>query len=290
MKLSEMCRLNGIKGQWTQLPPDKLRRLAQNSAATLGMENPYQELEMDSPFVDTHEDVSYSANDDSIQLHSHTFYEVLCCRSGSIEYLIGTDHYHVTAGDIIYVPPGVSHRPIFPEPMTIPYRRYVLWISSAFQEQLAAGWPELRERANHSGILRTAGTEWAFLQDAFRRGCEEAEKGAPGWQMWVYGNTVQLTVDMMRALSYRAGASPAREARTDGPRHSLCGNPSDGKNHLGGSGTKSAGQSERPPADIPGQTGGQLLPFRHPKAADCGKKPDFGGTASDLRWGTGRVF
>ena len=34
----------------------------------------YQELEMDSDYVDVHEDVSYSK--DNVDLHSHTFFEI----------------------------------------------------------------------------------------------------------------------------------------------------------------------------------------------------------------------
>ena len=33
--------------------------------------NLYQELEMDSPYVDTHRDISYGA--EQVQLHSHSF-------------------------------------------------------------------------------------------------------------------------------------------------------------------------------------------------------------------------
>ena len=35
----------------------------------------YQELEMDSDYVDVHEDISYSK--DNVDLHSHTFFEIL---------------------------------------------------------------------------------------------------------------------------------------------------------------------------------------------------------------------
>ena len=38
----------------------------------------YQELEMDSPYVDTHDDVSRTM--DTVNLHSHTFYELLFVR------------------------------------------------------------------------------------------------------------------------------------------------------------------------------------------------------------------
>ncbi|MCD8161712.1 MAG: AraC family ligand binding domain-containing protein [Clostridiales bacterium] len=184
MKLSEMKRITDYNSrQWNAMSPQEKRQTRQDFTDATGTENLYQELEMSSPFVDAHEDVSYSPDADDVQLHSHTFYEVLCCRSGNIEYLIGADRYRVAAGDIIYIPPGVSHRPILPEAMTIPYRRYVLWISPSFQAQLAANWPEMKEKNGRSGVLRTAGTEWASLQDAFRRGCEKAEREEPGWQM-----------------------------------------------------------------------------------------------------------
>ena len=39
----------------------------------------YQELEMDSPFVDTHQEITSSNS--QLQFHSHTFYEMLCCRN-----------------------------------------------------------------------------------------------------------------------------------------------------------------------------------------------------------------
>ena len=47
----------------------------------------YQELEMDSDYVDVHEDVSYSK--DNVDLHSHTFFEILFCQSGSLQYMVG---------------------------------------------------------------------------------------------------------------------------------------------------------------------------------------------------------
>ena len=37
--------------------------------------NFYQELEMDSPYVNTHRDVSYAP--ENLQLHSHSFFEII---------------------------------------------------------------------------------------------------------------------------------------------------------------------------------------------------------------------
>ena len=41
----------------------------------------YQELEMDSPYLDVHEDTSYTK--DYVTLHSHEFYELLFCFCGA---------------------------------------------------------------------------------------------------------------------------------------------------------------------------------------------------------------
>ena len=73
----------------------------------------YQELEMDSPYLDVHEDTSYTK--DYVTLHSHEFYELLFCRSGNLQYLIGNTRYQIRKNDIILVPPGTSHRPLFLE-------------------------------------------------------------------------------------------------------------------------------------------------------------------------------
>ena len=67
------------------------------------MSSLYQEMEMDSLFIDTHDDRSTTA--DTVQLHSHLFYEILYCRSSGLEYLLGTRRYQVQKGSTyFYVP------------------------------------------------------------------------------------------------------------------------------------------------------------------------------------------
>ena len=95
-----------------------IRKISQNFPATsttvrtqhlqqlmkqMGMEpsSIYQELEMDSPYVDTHQDISSS--NANFQFHSHTFYEMLCCRNNcGAEYLIAAERYKLQKGDIIF--------------------------------------------------------------------------------------------------------------------------------------------------------------------------------------------
>ena len=120
MKLSELGRMlekaAGVEGR--ELSPGE--RQAQLEKYRFRFVNIYQELEMSSRFVDTHRDVSQGG--DGVQLHSHTFYEMIYCTGGSTQYLLGTQRYRLRHGDIVLIPPGVSHRPLLAEKMADPYR------------------------------------------------------------------------------------------------------------------------------------------------------------------------
>jgi len=165
----------------------------------------YQELEMTSRFVDTHRDVSYS--NAHIQLHSHTFYELLYCRNTcGAEYLIGSERYRLMRGDLVFVPPGVSHRPLLPESLTEPYKRYVVWMSPEFVEHYGELIPHaFTEKQTCAGMLRLGGTKWNDrLAELFRMGVEETEQKEEGWEAAVIGNTVMLLTEIMRATKDRA--------------------------------------------------------------------------------------
>ena len=159
----------------------------------------YQELEMDSVYVDTHQDIT--ASNAQVQLHSHTFYEMLCCRNTcGAEYLVGSERYKLQKGDIIFVPPGISHRPLLPDNMKEPYVRDVLWFSEEFLEMLNLTTPGLiLEKFKQPYLFRTAGTEWSYICDLFRYGIREAEKGQLGWNTIVTANTSNILVHLLRA-------------------------------------------------------------------------------------------
>lgn len=209
MKLSEIRRLKSVSGS-QQLPSHQLVALMR--AQGLDPDRLYQELEMDSRFINTHEDTSTSR--DEVQLHSHTFYEALYIRGGNVQYLLGSRRYRLQRGDVVMITPGDSHRPLFLEPLTEPYRRYVLWMSPEFVDLACSSWPELLLSNTPSGVLRTAGTPWeALLREDFRRGCIEASRQAVGWQASVCGNTLQLLVHIKRAAADLTGRAPAAEKR-----------------------------------------------------------------------------
>lgn len=172
--------------------------------------NIYQELEMSSPYVNTHRDTSYSNS--TISLHSHDYYEVLYCRSDGVEYLVGPERYRLQWGDIIFVAPGISHRPILPEHLTEPYVRDVLWVSQQFMEQIRSMYPNDGESNQlYTGPLRTAGTRWEFLGELFRSGVQEELEKRPGWEAAVIGNTLTIFANLNRSVLERTAATMQAE-------------------------------------------------------------------------------
>lgn len=172
----------------------------------------YQELEMSSPMVETHRDESYT--NANINLHSHNFYEMLFCRaSDGVEYLVGAERYRLQPGDIVIVPPGISHRPLLPEHMEHSYKREIVWFSEAMVDLLPQLLPGSRLALPGTGVvfLRTKGTKWDFLGEMFRSGVKEAERGKPEWEGIVLGNTINILSQIARAMTETASVQMKAE-------------------------------------------------------------------------------
>lgn len=198
MKLGDLQKL---AASISDLSPDQAQSELYSLIRAMGLDPNavYQELEMTSRFVDTHRDTSYS--NAQVQLHSHTFYELLyCINTCGAEYLVGSERYRLKQGDIIFLPPGVSHRPLLPENMDEPYMRYVLWLSVDFMEWYASLFPyPFTEKQTCASMLRTGDTSWEYLGELFSAGVQEAEQQADGWESAVIGNTMQLLTHIKRA-------------------------------------------------------------------------------------------
>lgn len=213
MKIEEVLKLSekasDLQGQFSPTEAKKLMKKTGIEPETL-----YQELEMTSRYVDTHQDTTYSKT--LVNLHSHNFYEILFCHSApDVEYLVGAERYRLQKGDVIMIPPGVSHRPLVPENLSEPYRRDVLWVSAEMMDQLEQMVPrDARLFAQESRLLRTAGTRWEFVGELFRHGVREFEGREPGWEEIVLGNTIQLLVYLRRAVQDRS-AAPLRAEKPE---------------------------------------------------------------------------
>lgn len=163
--------------------------------------NFYQELEMDSSYVDSHADTVQDTGSGvrPVQLHSHLFYEILYCESADFQYLIGTERSQIQNGDIIVITPGTSHRPLFPDHMPKPYHRLIMWISPGFAKNICQSSPDTTLLPGKSYVLRTAGTPYQRLRRLFESSLQESRELAPGWQTALCSNAAMLFVYLSRA-------------------------------------------------------------------------------------------
>lgn len=192
----------------------KLKRDHKGNTPSKGMEytadvgidsgNNYHELVMSSHYVNTHRDVGFSNTPAS--LHSHNFYEILYCHNpADLEYLIASKRYRLQKGDIIFMPPGTSHRPLLPEKLSGLYETDVLWISQEYMNSITAMSPDKAlYPMDYILPIRTIGTGWEFLGDLFRSGVLEEEVKRPGWEVAVIGNTLTILANMKRAYIERS--------------------------------------------------------------------------------------
>ena len=209
MRLEDLRALNEHFQRTSQ--PDYAAVQALLLQLGLDPDNLYQELEMSNRFVQLHRDESYSNS--ILQLHSHAFYEVLCCRNScGAEYLVGAERYRLQKGDIIFIPPGVSHRPLLPDHMDEPYQRDVLWISEEFVQILQQQFPRRGQtRSDQSSLLRTADTRWEYLGSMLHDAVAETERRSPDWEMSVTGSAMTFMTHLKRAFLDRGTTAIAAE-------------------------------------------------------------------------------
>ena len=70
-------------------------------------------------------------------LHTHDYYEFYFFIEGDVSIQIGKRVYPLSPGDIIVIPPHISHMAVI-HSMELPYRRFVFWISREFCQALLA--------------------------------------------------------------------------------------------------------------------------------------------------------
>lgn len=170
------------------------------SCRGIAIGNLYQELEMSSSFVNFHRDSTYHKQ--NISIHSHSFFEVMLCRSSDrVEYLVGSNRYRLVAGDLIIVPPGVSHRPIFPDDMQYPYERDILWVNVDFMSKVAELFPQNgASRMSALSLLRTKGTRWSYIADYFSEGIRESEEEKIGFEESCAAIALLILTHVYRAI------------------------------------------------------------------------------------------
>ena len=74
---------------------------------------------------------------DKVPLHSHNYYEFYFFLEGDVKMQIDDSIYTLKYGDIILIPPHISHRVIIHKDNNTPYRRFVFWISQEYCHHLS---------------------------------------------------------------------------------------------------------------------------------------------------------
>ena len=87
-----------------------------------------------------------SIEENAIPPHYHEFHKVIFFSSGKLEYNIEGNTYRLLPGDILIIPAFFIHQPVIGE--KIPYKRSVIWISTAAVDELGIG-----EMFSRPGIL-----------------------------------------------------------------------------------------------------------------------------------------
>lgn len=161
----------------------------------------YQELEMTSTYANIHKDRTHKKA--NISLHSHSFYEVIHCRTADrVEYLIGSRQYRINTGDIIIIAPGTSHMPIFPEDMQYPYDRDIMWVNAGFMAKIIDLFPSFSiERMRSPILLHTKGSSYGYIGDYFTDGINETINQKEGYDKIVTAHAILIISHVLRAIS-----------------------------------------------------------------------------------------
>lgn len=86
-----------------------------------------------------------------VSLHSHSYYEFYFFLEGNVQMQIENEVYPIQTGDIMLIPPHISHRPIIKN-QDIPYRRFVFWISQDYCNHLLQSSPDYAYIMQHVEI------------------------------------------------------------------------------------------------------------------------------------------
>ena len=142
--------------------------------------------------------------------HYHRFCEI-CLYNGekSFDYHVGSCHYKMHKGDLLYIPPLTIHCAEVAELIkSEPYDRYVLWIWDDWERELLSSL--LSADMDHPYQIATEGTEFAFLKKLFEKGCSSYT--CTDWQM----RSVAAAAQIVTCLSMlKQDINNARQTEND---------------------------------------------------------------------------
>ena len=164
----------------------------------------YQELEMSSRYVEIYQ------MDDSVvpeRLHSHSFHEMIFCHKACcVEYLVEARRYRLQRGDVIYIPPGVSHCRITSQMTAENCGCYVVWFSKELTEHLNKIYPHIPTADERCAtVLHPSEEQSKVFEALLQKGVLESKVQDPVWEYEVLGYSMQL-LGLMKRLAMETGA------------------------------------------------------------------------------------
>ena len=168
-------------------------------------------VRMSEPCVEVRASLEQTGGD-SMALHSHIFYEIIFVTGGCVQYMLNGSRYRLEAGDILLIPPGVSHSPIRREPGCEPYTRIVIWLDPEFWRGCVRQCPELdycfeQCRKRGSYLLRTSRVIWQGLYPYFQNLVREWEQRRLCWELCARSHVVTLLANICRTYYYQDTAA-----------------------------------------------------------------------------------
>ena len=175
-------------------------------------ENIYSEIQLRDHHVVVVIDANYP--EDHIFLHSHSFYELSYCLSGTAQYLIGENRYQLFPGDLTLIPPGKSHCPLQLDKLSQPFERCLILIHPNFIHTLGT----LTDSAlipESACMIRPSEWDSALLEQLFSSAIRENTQKIPGWETSLYGYLLQILSHMYRLNSGNTFIPPENAALLD---------------------------------------------------------------------------
>lgn len=156
----------------------------------------YSEVEMDSEWADIHLDISRKP--EPAHPHSHSFWEIILCIRGKIPYIIGKEQYQVQAGDVIVVPPEISHSLLPWKTEDGVYERKVLWCSHRLADWVSRQIPDNLLFNGQGCVLRLTQPQQNYLRYLLRLGVRESNMKKTGYEVIQTGIALQLVSYLSR--------------------------------------------------------------------------------------------
>lgn len=175
----------------------------------------YSQVEMNTRFVDAHQDTSYAG--EVVPPHSHGFHEMICCIGGSADYLTGEQRIHITHGDILSIPAGLTHGVVIPENPAEPYRRYVLWLSQEYVQLIQTMFlGDAIPTDTELLLFHTGGADREHIGECFHRCVREREQQQLRWETAAFGIASELAAHLARLWQGQQGGDREKPELLDG--------------------------------------------------------------------------